>query len=53
MVLSVMKRITLAFYESLTGKLPIRDWLLQLSEEDRKLVGIDLATVEYGPYMVL
>ena len=48
MVLSVMKRITLAFYESLTGKLPVRDWLLQLSEEDRKLVGIDLATVEYG-----
>jgi len=28
--------------------LPVRDWLFELSKEDRKLVGIDLATIEYG-----
>lgn len=43
-----MKQITLAFYETPSGKLPVRDWLLSLSTEDRKLVGTDLATVEYG-----
>ena len=48
MVLLHMKRITLAFYETPTGKLPVRDWLLRLSSEDCKSIGIDLATVEYG-----
>ncbi len=28
--------------------MPVRDWLFELSKEDRKLVGIDLATIEYG-----
>jgi len=28
--------------------LPVRDWLFELSKEDCKLVGIDLATIEYG-----
>ena len=48
MVHLYMKRITLAFYETPGGKLPVRDWLLRLSVEDRKLVGIDLASIEYG-----
>ncbi len=43
-----MKRITFVFYETRNGKLPVRDWLLKLSKDDRKRVGVDLATVEYG-----
>lgn len=41
------KVLTCAFYVSLTGKQPVRDWLLQLSDDDRKTIGEDIATLEY------
>ena len=43
-----MKKITSLFYESATGKKPVREWLLSLSKEDRKVIGEDIKTVEYG-----
>ena len=43
-----MKKITSLFYESATGKKPVREWLLSLSKEDRKTIGEDIKTVEYG-----
>ena len=43
-----MKKITSLFYESATGKKPVREWLLSLSKEDRKIIGEDIKTVEYG-----
>lgn len=43
-----MKRITAVFYRSPTGSMPVRDWLLGLDDGDRKIVGADIATVEFG-----
>ena len=43
-----MKKIPALFYENSNGKKPVRDWLLKLSEDDRKIMGEDIATVEYG-----
>ena len=48
MVHSSLKKIRLVFYRTTNQRLPVRDWLLGLSRSDRKLIGIDLAIVEYG-----
>lgn len=42
------KRIRARFFESDLGKLPMRDWLLSLPREDRKIIGDDIATAEFG-----
>lgn len=42
------KRLQVRFYRSATGNEPVRAWLLGLSLENRKIVGSDLKTVEYG-----
>ena len=42
------KRIFAAFYESANGKEPVREWLLELEKVDRKIIGEDIATVEFG-----
>ena len=44
----VPKKVTVFFYKSDTGKMPVRDWLLGLPDEDRKIVGEDIKTVEFG-----
>lgn len=36
------------FYRSETGNQPVRDWLLDLSPEDRKLIGEDIKTAQFG-----
>ena len=43
-----MKKISALFYQNVNGKKPVREWLLSLDEEDRKIVGKDIKTVEYG-----
>ena len=43
-----MKKISALFYQNTNGKKPVREWLLSLDEEDRKIVGKDIKTVEYG-----
>lgn len=43
-----MKKITSLFYETPNGKKPVREWLLSLSKEDRKTIGEDIKTVEFG-----
>lgn len=43
-----MKRIVARFYRTDTGREPVRDWLFSLDAEDRKIVGKDIATVEFG-----
>lgn len=46
---SAPKKIQAVFYRSASGAEPVRDWLKdELSAEDRKIVGVDIATVEYG-----
>ncbi|MBC6445274.1 MAG: type II toxin-antitoxin system RelE/ParE family toxin [Alphaproteobacteria bacterium GM202ARS2] len=42
------KKIHARFFESDLGKLPVRDWLLSLPAEDRRIVGNDIATAEFG-----
>lgn len=43
-----LKRLPAAFYRSASGNEPVREWLLKLSSEDRKIVGTDIAKGEFG-----
>jgi phage-related protein len=43
-----LKRITATFYRTEAGNEPIRDWLKKMPAEDRRLIGQDIRTVEYG-----
>lgn len=42
------KKIDAVFYRSANGSEPVRDWLMKLSSEDRRAVGFDIATAEFG-----
>lgn len=42
------KRIPSSFYRTGQGAEPVRDWLKALGREDRKNIGADIATVEFG-----
>lgn len=42
------KRIPAKFYQNENGKEPVRDWLKDLDREQRKLIGADIKTVEFG-----
>jgi phage-related protein len=42
------KRITVIFYRTEAGGEPVRDWLKGLSADDRKRIGEDIKTVEFG-----
>jgi phage-related protein len=46
MVLKI-KIVRAAFYETVTGNIPVRTWLKELSAEDRKEIGEDIAAVEF------
>ena len=36
------------FYRTAAGSEPVRDWLKGLSRDDKRIVGQDVATVEFG-----
>lgn len=42
------KKLIVYFYKNLSGKEPVREWLLNLEREDCKTIGIDIKTVEFG-----
>jgi phage-related protein len=42
------KKLPARFYISQTGRNPVRDWILELSPEDRRTVGKDIQKVEFG-----
>jgi len=42
------KKLPAFFYESALGNRPVREWILRLPLEDRKLVGRDIQKVEFG-----
>jgi phage-related protein len=42
------KRVPANFYRADTGNEPVREWLKKLEPLDRKIVGVDIKTVEYG-----
>lgn len=42
------KRVPAIFYRTEAGGEPVREWLKRLSPEDRKRIGEDIKTVEFG-----
>jgi len=43
-----LKRVIVRFYRTDSGKEPVREWLKKLGSEDRKIVGNDLQSLEFG-----
>lgn len=41
------KILQAVFYKLGTGREPVRDWLFELSKEDRRTIGEDIATLEF------
>ena len=44
----IEKAILAVFYQSPGGSEPVREWLKARPPQDRKTLGLDIATVEYG-----
>ncbi len=42
------KRVPASFYRTDCGNEPVREWLKSLEAEDRKAIGDDIQTVEFG-----
>jgi phage-related protein len=42
------KKIVARFYASASGRRPVREWLLELSRDDRAIIGRDIQKVEFG-----
>lgn len=42
------KTLPAIFYQSSSGKEPVREWLKKLDKEDRAVIGEDIKTVEFG-----
>lgn len=42
------KKIAAYFYATAAGRRPVREWLLDLSREDRRVIGRDIQKVEFG-----
>jgi len=42
------KIIPAAFYSTETGAEPVREWLKGLDSEERRIIGTDIRTVEFG-----
>ena len=43
-----LQAIPLRFWRSAQGREPVREWLSNLSVEDKRVIGRDLATVQFG-----
>ena len=42
------KKLVARFYETSLDRKPVRDWLMELEELDRRNIGYDIQTVEFG-----
>lgn len=42
------KQLQARFFQTERGREPVRNWLLALSTEDRKVIGDDIRTAEFG-----
>jgi phage-related protein len=40
--------LTVVFYRTAMGNEPVRDWLRDLADDDRRLVSYDIKTAQYG-----
>ena len=43
-----LKKITGHFYAAASGRRPVREWLLDLSKNDRRVIGKDIQKIEFG-----
>ena len=43
-----MKRVSAIFFKTDGGREPAREWLKALNADDRKIIGEDIKTVEFG-----
>jgi phage-related protein len=43
-----LRPISLRFWRSATGREPVREWLNELSREEKRTIGRDLAKVQFG-----
>jgi phage-related protein len=43
-----LKPVPVVFWRSATGREPVREWLNELSREDKRTIGHDIAKVQYG-----
>ncbi|MBP6703825.1 MAG: type II toxin-antitoxin system RelE/ParE family toxin [Vicinamibacteria bacterium] len=43
-----MQRVSVRFFALNSGREPVRDWLLSLRAEDRKVIGDDIRTMQFG-----
>lgn len=43
-----IKKLPAVFYSTAAGNEPVREWLKALDATDRKIVGQDIATAEFG-----
>ncbi len=41
-------KLKIAFYKSDIGNEPVRDWIKSLDKQDKKIIGEDIKTVQYG-----
>ena len=41
-------RLRVVFYKTESGKEPVRDWLKSLPHEEKKIIGQDIKTVQFG-----
>ena len=46
--MSVERPIPIRFFRLESGREPVRDWLKNLGQADRKTVGADIKTLQYG-----
>lgn len=47
-MIDLTKKLPAKFYMSSTGRNPVREWILGLSDDDRRTVGKDIQKVEFG-----
>ena len=45
---SSSKIISAIFFRSSSGSEPVREWLKELEKDDRRIIGTDIKTVEFG-----
>ncbi len=46
--MEVSKKLSVAFFKSNQGNEPVRDWLKKLAKNDKRIVGEDIKTLQYG-----
>lgn len=46
--MSVQFRLQVIFYKTASGNEPVREWLKSRSQNDRKIIGEDIKTVQLG-----